>query len=314
MVVVCDFGNGGDVLLTLDRQQLGISGKVTAADVATGRALEASGDREVRVPLKKHDFMLVRIAGRAEERVPPMKTPSVAWAWAMLVLAAAFTSNAAAAGAGDNPSPYAGNEDNPAIARFGRSIILYVSLDGHEFAEITEGDAKPTGNAQWALAAKDAARLYASGVFGQGMRSGRHQLVFTSPKTTLGTTGSMALWLKPEQLHHRGTYFWPVILDALEGRYRVIFGRMGSPANRERLYAASFPRQGQRDGRRATIHVRLEARPVALVRRDLGQQRRGSFGRWQSLFTGQPAGAHQSGRRGRSARLPPWRERGRVRL
>jgi hypothetical protein len=71
MVVVCDFGNGGDVLLTLDRKQLGISGKLTAADVETGRALEVTGDRAVRVPLKKHDFMLVRIAGRVEESSRP---------------------------------------------------------------------------------------------------------------------------------------------------------------------------------------------------------------------------------------------------
>jgi hypothetical protein len=164
-----------------------------------------------------------------------MKTPSVAWAWIIWVLAAALASSAA--GAGDNPSPLAGSDDNPAIARFGRSIILYVSFDGHTFAEITQGAAKPTVNAQWAAVAKDATRLYAPGVFGQGLRSGTHQLVFTSPKSTLGTTGSMALWLKPEELHHRGTYCWPVILDALEGRYRVMFGRMGDPANRELLYA-----------------------------------------------------------------------------
>jgi len=164
-----------------------------------------------------------------------MKTQLVAWAWAVLVLGTPFASNPA--GAVDNPSPLAGSEDNPAIARFGRSIVLYVSLDGHELAEITGGDPKPTGNAQWAVAAKDATRLYSPAVYGQGLRSGTHQLVFTSPKATLGTTGSMVLWLKPEELHHRGTYCWPAILDVLEGRYRVMFGRMGSPANREILYA-----------------------------------------------------------------------------
>jgi hypothetical protein len=162
-----------------------------------------------------------------------MKTPSVAWAMLFLGTSLAF----ARAGDENNPSPFAGSADNPALVRFGRSIILYVSFDGHENAEITEGAAKPTGNAQWAAVAKDAPRLYAPGVFGQGLRSGKHQLVFTSPKTTLGTSGSMTLWLKPEELHHRGTYCWPVILDALEGRYRVMFGRMGSPVNREILYA-----------------------------------------------------------------------------
>jgi hypothetical protein len=71
MVVVCDFGGGGDVLLTLNPKQLGISGKVTAADVETGRALKVTGDRQVKVPLKKHDFMLVRITGRTEEASHP---------------------------------------------------------------------------------------------------------------------------------------------------------------------------------------------------------------------------------------------------
>jgi hypothetical protein len=135
-----------------------------------------------------------------------------------------------------NPSPVDRSKDNPALARFGRSVILYASFDGHENAEITADDPQPAGNAAWKAAVKDRQDLFAPGVFGRGLRSGKHQLVFTSPKAGLGSTGSVVLWLKPEQLQHRGTYCWPVILDALEGRYRVMFGRMGDPLNKEVLY------------------------------------------------------------------------------
>ncbi len=136
-----------------------------------------------------------------------------------------------------NPSPVDRSKDNPALARFGRSVILYASFDGHANAEITLDDPQPTGNAEWKAALKSRQDLFASGVFGQGLRSGKYQLVFTSPKAGLGSTGSVLLWLKPERLQHRGTYCWPLILDALEGRYRVMFGRMGDPLNKESLYA-----------------------------------------------------------------------------
>jgi hypothetical protein len=71
MVVVCDFGNGGDVLLTLNLKQLAISGKVTATDVETGETLAVTNERAVRLSLKKHDFKLVRIAGRPEDASHP---------------------------------------------------------------------------------------------------------------------------------------------------------------------------------------------------------------------------------------------------
>jgi len=137
----------------------------------------------------------------------------------------------------ENSSPVDCSKDNPALARFGESVILYASFDGHANAEITRDDPQPTGNAAWKAAVKSRQDLFAPGVFGQGLRSGKHQLVFTSSKAGLGSTGSVVLWLKPERLQHRGTYCWPVILDALEGRYRVMFGRMGDPLNKEVLYA-----------------------------------------------------------------------------
>lgn len=141
------------------------------------------------------------------------------------------------AAADDNPSPVAGHDVNPALARFGRSVIFYVSFDGHANAEVAPGDPAPAGNAQWQAVSQNPGDLYGSGLFGQALRSGMHQLSYTCPKPVLGTAGSMAVWLKPELLHHRGTYCWPAILDSLEGRYRIMFGRIGNPANKETLYA-----------------------------------------------------------------------------
>jgi hypothetical protein len=93
------------------------------------------------------------------------------------------------------------------------------------------------GNAAWNALVENRQDSFVPGVFAAGLRSGKHQLVFTSPRARVGSTGSVVLWLKPEQLQHRGTYCWPVILDALAGRYRVMFGRMGDPRNKEVLYA-----------------------------------------------------------------------------
>jgi len=71
MVVVCDFGSGGDVLLTLDLKRLAMAGKPSAVDVETGQTLEVTADGGVKFPLKKHDFKLVRIAGQTKEGTHP---------------------------------------------------------------------------------------------------------------------------------------------------------------------------------------------------------------------------------------------------
>ena len=75
MIVVCDYGNGGDVLVTLDLKRLGISGKLSAVDVETGARLETTGDRTVRCTLKKHDFKVLRRHGAAAGGWETMKTP-----------------------------------------------------------------------------------------------------------------------------------------------------------------------------------------------------------------------------------------------
>ena len=71
MIVVCDYGNGGDVLVTLDLKRLGISGKLSAMDMETRGGLETMGDRTVKFTLKKHDFKVLRVMGQAQEVSKP---------------------------------------------------------------------------------------------------------------------------------------------------------------------------------------------------------------------------------------------------
>lgn len=140
--------------------------------------------------------------------------------------------------AADSASPLPRGRDNPALERFGRSIVLYVSFDGHALAEFTRDNPKPQGNAQWTAALRSEALGFEPGVFGQGLVSSNinYQVSYLSTSAVLRASGSIALWLKPVVLQHVGDYYWPVILDAAVG-YRVMFGRMGVPANREALYA-----------------------------------------------------------------------------
>jgi hypothetical protein len=63
LVLVCDYGNGGEVLLKSDLKRLGIARGLTATNVETGLPLDVTGDGQARLVLKKHDFALVRIEG-----------------------------------------------------------------------------------------------------------------------------------------------------------------------------------------------------------------------------------------------------------
>ena len=137
-------------------------------------------------------------------------------------------------------SPLPPGRDNPSLARFARSIVLYVSFDGHALAEITPGNPAPQGNAGWVEALRSKALVFEPGVFGQALvvTSNRDcQVSYPCTSAVLRASGSIALWLKPVVLNHAGSYLWPVILDAAAGGYRVMFGRMGNPVNREALYA-----------------------------------------------------------------------------
>jgi hypothetical protein len=63
LVLVCDYGNGGDVRLEPDLKRLGIAGKLTATNVETGLPLDVTAEGLVRLDLKKHDFALVKLEG-----------------------------------------------------------------------------------------------------------------------------------------------------------------------------------------------------------------------------------------------------------
>ncbi len=139
--------------------------------------------------------------------------------------------------AGENPSPFYASESNPALSRLGRSIIFYASFDGHEKAEIAPGSPAPQGDAKWAEASKTPSNMYSAGVFGKGLRTDGYAIYYAYSKPALGSSGSIALWMKAEVLKHAGTYYWPVNLQAAEGKYGVMFGRMGDPRNKEVLYA-----------------------------------------------------------------------------
>ena len=64
MVVVSDFGEGGEVLLTLDRNRLGLVPDIAAADMETNLPVEVTPEGKVSIVLKKHDFAIVKIYSR----------------------------------------------------------------------------------------------------------------------------------------------------------------------------------------------------------------------------------------------------------
>ena len=63
LVLVCDYGEGGNLSLVLDRKALALPARFGARNLETGEALEVTGEGKVRFPLKKHDFALVLAEG-----------------------------------------------------------------------------------------------------------------------------------------------------------------------------------------------------------------------------------------------------------
>jgi hypothetical protein len=68
LVLVSDYGEGGEVVLTLDRTALGLKGGIAAIDTETGKRVDVTPDGAVRFMVPKHDFCLIRIEGSAGER------------------------------------------------------------------------------------------------------------------------------------------------------------------------------------------------------------------------------------------------------
>jgi len=64
LVLVCDYGEGGEVVLSPDRQALGLAGQLAAVNAETNEPVPVMAAGAVKVTLKKHDFQLIRIESR----------------------------------------------------------------------------------------------------------------------------------------------------------------------------------------------------------------------------------------------------------
>lgn len=60
IIVVSDFGEGGEVLLTLDRNRLGLDANAIAVDIESNLPVETTTDGNARIALKKHDFKVIK--------------------------------------------------------------------------------------------------------------------------------------------------------------------------------------------------------------------------------------------------------------
>jgi len=60
MLVVCDYGDGGEHVINLDTKVLSLNGQLKAVNVETGSAIPVTGNT-LKINLKKHDFMVLRI-------------------------------------------------------------------------------------------------------------------------------------------------------------------------------------------------------------------------------------------------------------
>jgi len=67
LVIVTDYGQGGDTRLTLDRNVLGLSADVAATDFESGEPVKSSATGQLSFALKPHDFKAVLIQPRAQK-------------------------------------------------------------------------------------------------------------------------------------------------------------------------------------------------------------------------------------------------------
>jgi hypothetical protein len=65
LLVVCDYGNGGDIELTLG-PPLELGGKLTATDTESNEPLMLGDDGVISFSLKKHDFKVIRVEAANE--------------------------------------------------------------------------------------------------------------------------------------------------------------------------------------------------------------------------------------------------------
>ena len=60
MLVLCDYGNGGDFTIKLDTKVLSLAGTLKITNVETGQVLPVTGNT-FTINLKKHDFGVIQI-------------------------------------------------------------------------------------------------------------------------------------------------------------------------------------------------------------------------------------------------------------
>ena len=63
LVVVCDYGTGGDLVLNVNTEALGLAGNLKAIDMEGGQPLATTADGKVRFAMKRHDFKLILVEG-----------------------------------------------------------------------------------------------------------------------------------------------------------------------------------------------------------------------------------------------------------
>lgn len=61
LIIVCDYGDGGNLRLRLDAEAVGLTGPLTAMDMEAGAALEVEAGGEILLPIKRHDFRMVLV-------------------------------------------------------------------------------------------------------------------------------------------------------------------------------------------------------------------------------------------------------------
>ena len=62
MMVVCDYGDGGNFKVNLNAKTLGLKGKMTVKDAESGEAMTVSPTGELAFALKKHDFKVIEVS------------------------------------------------------------------------------------------------------------------------------------------------------------------------------------------------------------------------------------------------------------
>jgi hypothetical protein len=63
-VVVCSYGPGGALTLSLDAAQLGLAADAFAVNAESGEPIERLAPDRYRFPLPRHDFRLIRFRKR----------------------------------------------------------------------------------------------------------------------------------------------------------------------------------------------------------------------------------------------------------